>query len=112
MATYVPFTLITPKSLGISTSISTWESHETVSGTVHRTTVLASSGAPTVALEMGATGAQTGTQQFAGSAIALTANVPTVYNWWIAVPVGSYFHGYASTGVPAANGVSSGYLTS
>lgn len=112
MATYVPFTLITPKSLGISTAISTWESHETVSGTVHRTTVLGSSGAPTVALEMGATGAQTGTQQFAGSAIPLSANVPTILNWWIAVPVGSYFHGYASTGVPAANGLSSGYLTS
>lgn len=112
MATYVPFTLIVPKSLGISTAISTWESHETVSGTVHRTTVLSSSGAPTVTLEMGATGAQTGTQQFAGSAYTLTANVPTVFNWWVAVAVGSYFHGYASTGVPAANGLSSGYLTS
>ena len=112
MATYVPFTLITAKALGISTAISTWESHETVSGTVHRTTVLSSSGAPTVTLEAGATGAQTGVQQFAGSAYALVANVPTVFNWWIAVAVGSYFHGYASTGVPAAIGISSGYLTS
>lgn len=110
MATYVPFTLIVPKAMGISTAISTWESHETVSGTVHRTTTLSATGANTVSLEMGATGIQTGTQQF-WPTFTLTANQPTVQNWWIAVAVGSYFHGFASTGVGVIS-QSSGYLTS
>lgn len=111
MATYVPFTLIVPKAMGISTSISTWESRETVSGTVHRTTVFSTSGTASVTVQMGTTGAETGTQNIV-NAQALTANVPTVYNWWIAVPVSSYFHGFASTGVPVVTATSSGYLTS
>jgi len=110
MATYVPFTLITAKALNTSATISTWESRETVSGTVHRTTTLSATGANTATIEVGATGIQTGTQQIV-NAYVLTTNVPTVFNWWIAVAVSSYFHGFASTGVGVI-GLSSGYLTS
>jgi len=109
VATYVPFTLITAKQLGSSASISTWESHETVSGTVHRTTIFSSTGANTVSVEVGATGLQTGTQQIV-DLYTLTTNVPTVFNWWVAVAVSSYFHGFAS--ITGVIGISSGYLTS
>jgi len=110
MATYVPFTLITAKAMGTSATISTWESHETTSGTVHRTTSISNTGSNTATIEVGTTGLQTGPQQIV-NAYVLTANVPTVFNWWIAVAVSSYFHGFSSSGVGTI-GISSGYLTS
>ena len=110
MATYVPWTLITAKAMGLTSSISTWESRETVSGAVHRTTSISATGANTATIEVGTTGLQTGPQQIV-NAYVLTANVPTVFNWWIAVAVSSYFHGFSSSGVGTI-GISSGYLTS
>jgi hypothetical protein len=62
--------------------------------------------ARTVTLQKGATATDTTAERIV-DALALTANVPLVYNWWQAVPNNSYFQGFANA--TDINGQSSGY---
>ena len=100
MATYTPALLIVPSTMPISTSISSWRKQNTgATGTfdIHRTTSFSQTGSNTVSVQVGATGAETGTQAIL-NAFVCTPNVPSIFNWWIAVPGASYFQGFASTG--------------
>jgi hypothetical protein len=111
MATYVPAILITTAAFGNgAANISTWRKQNTAgAGTfdVHRTLVVNTpTAARTVTIEQGSTAADTVTQKLL-DAYALTANIPYVQPWWIAVPNNGYFEGFANS--TDINGMSSGY---
>lgn len=114
MATYVPAELISTKALGNGAgNIATWRKQNTAgAGTfdIHRTTIIQTpTAARTVTLQSGTTAADT-TAERIRDAFALTANIPTVLNWWVTVPNNSYFQGFANN--TDINGKSDGYTYS
>src|SRR5262245_26368442 len=114
MATLVPAELISTKALGNgAANISTWRKQNTAgAGTfdIHRTTVIQTpTAARTVTLQNGSTAADT-TAERIRDAFALTANVPFVQNWWVAVKNNDYFQGFANN--TDINGKSDGYTYS
>lgn len=111
MAVYTPAQLIAGKAMGNGeANIATWRKQNTAgAGTfdIHRTTIIETpTAARTVTLQEGATATGTAAQRIA-DAYALTANVPWVQNWWIAVPNNDYFEGWANN--TDINGASNGY---
>jgi hypothetical protein len=114
MATYVPAQLIATKAFGNgAANIATWRKQNTAgAGTfdVHRTLVVNTpTAARTVTVQQGATAADTTAQRLL-DAYALTANVPYISNWWIAIPNNDYFEGFANS--TDINGASYGYTYS
>lgn len=114
MATYVPAELIATKALGNGAgNIATWRKQNTAgAGTfdIHRTTIIQTpTAARTVTLQKGQNAGDS-TAQRIRDGFALTANVPTVLNWWLAIPDGGYFEGFANS--TDINGSSDGYTYS
>jgi hypothetical protein len=111
MAAYVPATLITTKALGNgAANISTWRKQNVAgAGTfdVHRTVVIETpTAARTVTIQQGSTAVDTTAERII-DAFALTANVPNIRNWWVAVANNDYFQGFANS--TDINGAAYGY---
>lgn len=100
MAVYTPAQLIVTKALGNgAANIATWRKQNTAgAGTfdVHRTTTIQAPAARAVTIQQGATAADTAAQRLV-DAFALTANVPQIWNWWVAVPNSDYFEGFGNS---------------
>jgi hypothetical protein len=101
MATYTPAQLIAPKAFGNGAgNISTWRKQNTAGANtfdVHRTlTIETPTAARTVTVQQGVTAADTTAERII-DAMALSANVPFVRNWWVPVPNNDYFQGFANS---------------
>ena len=109
MATYTPAILIATAVLGSgATGPATWRKQNTgATGTfdIHRTTAFSSTGANNITVEAGTSGGDLVTQRIT-DAYVLATSVPSIFNWWQAIPGASYFFAWAST--TGVNGTSSG----
>lgn len=111
MAVYTPAQHITTKAFGNgAANIATWRKQNTAGAStfdIHRTTVINTpTAARVVTIQFGATGADTTAERIM-DVYPLTATVPLVQNWWIAVPNNAYFEGFANN--TDINGQSGGY---
>lgn len=100
MAVYTPATLITSKAFGNgAANIGTWQKQNTAGvGTfdIYRTTVVCCNNSGRFyTLEQGAVAADTAAQKIIDT-FPLTANVPDMRNWWVAIPNNGYFGGFAT----------------
>ncbi len=111
MAVYTPAKLIVTKAFGNgAANIATWRKQNTAGATtfdIHRTTIVNTpTAARVVTIQQAATGADTAAERIL-DLYALTASVPLVNNWWIAVANNEYFEGFANN--TDITGNSSGY---